>query len=207
MTLAIPLAAASQDDAAAQRSQQREEMKEQRRVVIDSKRAMEISTNLFDWIDLGTINADFGISVSRHVTLHAGLKYNPWKFEPKSGPITLVKNQQKSASLGFRYWPWYVFSGLWFGFKGQYCDYSETGVWRQALDEGKAAGAGLSAGYTLMLNKNVNIEFGAGFWGGYLLEHNLYHCPDPSHKSAPRESGSKAFIALNDINISFHFLF
>ena len=166
--------------------------------------AFDLSTNVFDWADFGTINVDFAMSVSRHITLQAGLKYNPWKFEPKKGPISLVQNQQKSASFGVRYWPWYVFSGWWICAKAQYCDYCEAGVWRQALDQGKALGAGLSAGYTVMINKRFNIEFGAGFWGGGLLEHTLYNAPG---EEVPRESGPKGFIAINDVNISLHWLF
>lgn len=119
----------------------------------------------------------------------------------------MVQNQQKSASLGVRYWPWYVFSGWWVCAKAQYCDYAETGIWRPEYDSGKAVGGGLSAGYTLLISKNFNIEFGAGFWGGKLLEHTLANCPDPDCMDKPRESGPKNFIALNDLNISLHWVF
>ena len=168
----------------------------------------DLSTNLFDWADLGTVNVDFGYALSRHFSLQAGAKFNGWQFKPKDSEFELVENKQLSFSLGARYWPWYVFSGWWVAAKVQYADYEETGIWRQAYDIGKALGAGISAGYTMMITERFNIEAGFGFWGGKLLEHELYHCPGRCYELGDlRESGPKGFIALNDINISFHFLF
>lgn len=185
-----------------------EARKEARTQMASTRGSFDLSTNLFDWADLATLNVDFGVSVARHFSVQAGLKYNPWNFKPNNGPITQVRNQQKSASIGVRYWPWYVFSGWWLCGKVQYCDYSETGVWRQALDVGKALGAGLSTGYTFMINKSFNIEIGAGFWGGRLLEHAMYHCPDECYEwDDAYERGPKNFIALNDLNVSLHWVF
>lgn len=133
------------------------------------------------------------------------MKFNPWSFKTQ-GPITQVQNQQKSASLGVRYWLWYVFSGWWVCAKAHYCDYAETGVWRQAYDVGKAVG-GSFCGVHSVINKSFNIELGAGFWGGKLLDHKLTNCPDPYCMDEPRESGPKNFIALNDLNISLHWVF
>lgn len=181
---------------------------ERRQVAISEQNsAFSISTNLFDWADLGTINLDAGFALSRHFSLQAGVKYNPWSITPSKGEYSLIQNQQLSGSLGMRYWPWYVFSGWWICAKAQYCDFSETGIWRPALDTGKAVGGGLSTGYTILMTKHFNIELGAGFWGGKLLEHNLYHCPDPVHTDFPRESGPKSFIAINDVTISLQWVF
>ena len=201
--LGIPLLASAQTPAT-----KAEARKEARTQMASSRGAYDLSTNFFDWADLGTINVDFGMSFARHFSFQAGLKYNPWNFKINKGPITQMRNQQKSISVGVRYWPWYVFSGWWLCGKVQYCDYSETGVWRQALDMGKALGAGLSTGYTIMLNKKFNIEIGAGFWGGRLLEHAMYHCPDECfERDDAYERGPKNFIALNDLNVSFHWVF
>lgn len=204
----LPLLAGAQTSAPAGSVEPAHATAKEKAMAEGTRGSYDISTNVFDWADLATINVDFGISVSRHLSLQAGLKYNPWKFEPSKGPITLVQNQQKSASIGVRYWPWYVFSGWWVCAKAQYCDYAETGVWRQAYDMGKALGAGLSAGYTLMINKHFNVEAGIGFWGGRLLEHTLYDCPNSCfNDNVPRESGPKNFIALNDLNVSLHWVF
>lgn len=206
LTILLPIWAAAQD-AATRTGKQRAEQRMEQIGRTDTKRAVELSTNLFDWAYLGTINLDAGVSVARHLSVHAGLKYNPWTFKLSDGPITQMQNQQKTASLGVRWWPWYVFSGWWVAGKVQYSDYANTGVWRQAYDKGKALGAGISAGYTLMINKHFNVEFGAGFWGGGLLEHEIYDCPKPSCMEKPREGVSKAFIDINDVNISLHWVF
>jgi len=203
----LPIAAIAQSGEPAHQTGLQKTEQRMAKVQRDTKRAMEISTNLFDWAALGTINLEAAISVSRHFSINVGGKYNPWEFHPKSGPISLIQNKHWMASVGARYWPWYVFSGLWIGAKLQYCDYKETGIWRQAYDQGKALGAGLSAGYTFMISKHFNVELGAGFWGGRLLEHTLYDCPNPSCMDTPRESGPKGFIAVNDINVSLHWLF
>lgn len=177
-----------------------------------SKAAMEqkfdISTNLFDWLDLATINLDASIPVSRHFTIQAGFKYNPWNFKVNKDGITQMRNQQQSVSAGARYWPWGTYFKLWICSKVQYCNYSETGVWRQSLDVGKALGAGLSLGYMWRIGDYLGIELGGGFWGGRLLEHAMYHCPDECYERGDAfERGPKNFIALNDLNISLHWVF
>ena len=162
-----------------------------------------VSTNVIDWANYGTANAEVGFSVSQHISLVAGGKFNGWDF---SNSEHTVYNKNIVGYAGFRYWLWYVNSGLWFQFKGQYADYHITGTWRHALDEGKAAGAGLALGYTFMLSKHVNLELGAGGWGGYLIEHNVYE--DPKNLvPRPKDSGSRAFIDLDNITAAFVFVF
>lgn len=179
--------------------------------VTGKKAAMEqkldVSTNLFDWLDFATINFDASIPVSRHITVQVGGKFNGWEFKNSEGSDSLTKNQQQSVSAGVRYWPWGTYSKLWICSKLQYCEYSETGVWRRALDEGKAVGAGLSMGYLWRIGNHLGIDLGGGFWGGRLLEHALYNCPDPIERDSPRECGAKNFIAINDLTISVHWLF
>lgn len=46
-----------------------------------------------------------------------------------------------------------------------------------------------------------------GFWAGGLLEHALYNCPCEDCLKHPRQTGPKGFVALNDLNISVHWLF
>ena len=165
----------------------------------------DISTNLFDWLDFATINVDASFPVSHHFTVQFGGKFNGWEFASKN--IDNIWNKQQSVSAGARYWPWGTYSKLWICSKFQYCKYSETGVWRSALEEGKAVGAGLSMGYMWRIGNHLGIDLGAGFWGGKLLEYNLYSSPDPTHTDSPRKSGPKNFIAINDLTISVHWLF
>ena len=167
------------------------------------KTQVALSTDLVDWANFGTVNLEAGVSLHQHFSVHAGAKYNPWSFKTHNLGLALY-NKQTTAYAGFRYWPWYVLSGWWVGAQAQYTDYAETGVWRHALDTGKAIGGGVSFGYTLMLHENLNLEFGAGVWAGRRSEHTLYCCPDCMKV---RESGPGNFVALNDISISFMYVF
>lgn len=161
-----------------------------------------IQTNVVQWANLGTVNVATGISLSRHFSAEAGFRYNPFTFQKSSG--LTIKNQQISAYTGIRYWPWYVFSGWWISGRGQWEKFSDTGLWRYALNEGSRAGIVLSAGYTWMINKKINIEFGIGGWGGRYIDHTLYHCPSCMEI---RESGPGGFIALDDLSVSFVYIF
>lgn len=169
----------------------------------ERKTSVALSTDLVDWAYFGTANLEAGVSVHRHFSLQAGAKLNPWSFKTHKLGLDLY-HKQTSAYAGFRYWPWYVYSGWWLGAQAQYTGYSETGVWRHALDTGKALGAGLSFGYTLMLHENLNLEFGAGLWAGRRFQYTLYCCPECLQV---RESGPGNFVALNDISISVMYVF
>lgn len=161
-----------------------------------------LSTNIVEWANFGTVNLECGVSVARHFSVSAGAKYNPWVFRQKSGYPTY--NRQTSGYIGMRYWPWYVFSGWWIGAKGQYMQYSRTGIWRPALQTGTVIGAGLSFGYTLMLHENLNIEFGAGCLAGRQIKYALYECPECMQE---RESGPRNYIGLDDISITLMYVF
>lgn len=163
---------------------------------------ISVSTNALQWANYGTANLEMGISIARHFSLEAGGRYNPFSYSKKSG--LTVRNCQKTAYAGIRYWPWYVFSGWWAGIKGQWSDYSKTGIWRYAVDEGTRFGIGLSAGYTWMISKRINLDFGIGGWGGRQTEYTLYHC---TKCMDIRESGPGNFIALDDVAISLMIMF
>lgn len=161
-----------------------------------------LSTNLVDWASLGTINLEGGMSLSRHFSLTAGGHYNPWEFQTRNGYDMYSK--QTAAYVGARYWLWYVYSGWWAGAKVQYASYSSTGIWRPALEDRQSIGAGLSFGYTLMMHKNLNIEFGAGFWAGRHFRYTLYECPKCMRV---RASGGRGFILPDDISVSVMYVF
>lgn len=162
-----------------------------------------LSTNVIEWANFGTINLQAGLGVSQHFSFSAGVDYNPWEF--RTGRLDLpLYNKQTTVYLGARWWPWYVFSGWWIGVKAQFSDYAETGIWRPALDTGQAVGAGLSFGYTFMLHEKLNIEFGAGVWGGRKVRYNLYCCPECMDI---RDSGARNFVGLDDLSISIMYVF
>ena len=163
---------------------------------------VSISTNALQWANLGTVNANAGLSVARHFSLEAGARYNPFTFHKSSG--MMLRNKQTTAYAGVRWWPWYVFSGWWISGRGQYSRFSDTGIWRYALNEGTGVGLVLSGGYTWMVSKKINIEFSIGGWAGRYLDHKLYHCPSCMEI---RESGPKNFIAPDDVSVSFMYMF
>ena len=168
-----------------------------------SKTQFALSTDVVDWASLGTINLEAGVSVHQHFSVQAGAKYNPWNFETGRLDMPLYAHQT-SAYAGFRYWPWYVFSGWWLGVQAQFTQYEETGIWRPALDTGSAVGGGMSFGYTLMLHEKLNLEFGAGVWAGRRYKHTLYCCPECMDV---RASGPSDFVALNDISVALMYVF
>ena len=163
---------------------------------------VSLGTDAIQWANFGTANLEMGISVHQHLSLNVGGRYNSWDFHSQSG--LLVRNQQAGGYLGLRYWPWYVYSGWWIGAKVQYADYSRTGVWRQALEEGQRVGGGLSFGYTVMLNEHFNLEFGAGVWGGRALKYTLYECPVCMDV---RKMGPCNFMDIDNVSLSMFYVF
>ena len=164
-----------------------------------------VQTNVLDWAALGTVNAEFGVSLSQHFSLVAGGRYNPWEFEDTKHDV-LVRNQQQTAYLGLRYWPWYVNSGFWITAKAQFmASFSNTCIWRPALEEGRnGIGGALSAGYTFMLSKHLNLETGIGAWAGVFQEYSLW---DSQKKYSLRESGRKTFILPDQVSLSLVYVF
>ena len=126
---------------------------------------ISVSTNLLGYSALGTMNADVSYSLSRRWSLTAGAVYNPFTFR-KGDPDRQFQIRQQSYSLGARIWPWHALSGWWFASKVRYQEYNMGGLVSRQTSEGDRVGMGLYSGYTLMLSKHVNMEFGLGFWGG-----------------------------------------
>ena len=141
-----------------------------------SAQEFSLSTNVLDWANLGTANLQAGLSVSRHLSLHAGGRYNNWNFgSAEKG--TAFQNRARTASLGMRFWPWNVYSSWWMGFKAQLEEYNRGGIFRRELtEEGTAAGVGLGFGYSRMISNHWNLDFGLGGWFGKAW-YTQYRCP------------------------------
>ena len=102
-----------------------------------------------------------------------------------------------------RWWPWNVYSGWWLGAKGQFREYNWGGFGSRETEEGYAYGAGLSFGYTWMLHEHINLELGAGAWGGYKT-YTVYSCPLCGRKV---DEGSRWFVMPNEAILSLVFVF
>ena len=161
-----------------------------------------IGTNAVDWLNFGTINAEGSVAVARYVTVNAEYKFNPWTFN-SGNRDTQLQNRQHTAKVGVRWWPWHIYSGWWFGSNLQYQEYNRGGVTSRKAEEGDAFGLDLSAGYTLMLHKHFNLEFGIGAWGGYtaFTEYECTRCGKIIN------GGSKWFVLPNEITVGVVWIF
>ena len=161
-----------------------------------------LSTNMLDYACLGTLNLDASCSVSRRWSITAGVRFNPFTYM-EGDPEAQMQFRQQSYALGARIWPWHTMSGWWFAGKMRYQEYSFGGLWSDETEEGDRGGAGLYAGYTHMLSKHFNIEFGFGFWGG-LDVYRRYSCPVCGSLVS---SGKRLFILPDDLMISIAYVF
>ena len=83
-----------------------------------SAQVFSVSTNALDWANLGTVNAQAGVALGRHLSLHAGARYNNWNFgNAEKG--NAFQNRARTAYLGVRFWPWNVYSSWWFSTRAQ----------------------------------------------------------------------------------------
>lgn len=167
-----------------------------------SAQKWSVSTNIMDYVSLGTINAEGSVATGRHLTVNASARVNPWTFF-KGDNDRQMQNRHQTYAAGVRYWPWHIYSGWWFGAAGQYQEYNRGGIISQKTEEGDAFGLSLSAGYTLMLHKWVNLEFGAGVWGGQKA-YTTFACPKCGKIE---DSGRKWFVMPNDLIVALVFIF
>ena len=105
----------------------------------DEDRNWALSMNLVDYASLGTVQGSIQYGISRHVSIDAAARVN---------------RKSQTFSAGARWWPWYIYSGWWV--KGL----------AQIENKEEAYGAGLSLGYSLLLSRWLNLDFGVGGWGG-----------------------------------------
>ena len=178
-----------------------------------SAQRYSVSTNFAEWANLGTINGEAGVAVAQHFSVHAGVRYNNWTFrkgvpedrfeDPLGDNERQFENRKQAYALSVRYWPWYIYSGWWGYVRGQYMEYNRGGLLRHSAEEGDAYGVGVGAGYTRMIHKNWNIEFGVGVWGGK-TKYNAYRC---TNCGSVISSGEKFFILPDDVFVSLIFIF
>ena len=170
--------------------------------VTASAQRWSLSTNAIDYMNFATLNLEGSAAVSQHISLYAGGRYNPWTLN--EGQENQKQNRQRTMYLGFRYWPWHIYSGWWLGAKGQYQEYNHGGIIKQETEEGDAYGAGVGAGYTLMLSDHWNVEFGGYLWGGRKQPYTVYACPKCGRIV---ETGNKTFLAPDDVILSLVYVF
>lgn len=159
-----------------------------------------VSTNMLGYADLGTLNIEASYGVDRHWSVAAGLKYNPFTYDPDGDS---VRRRQRSVSAGTRYWPWHIFSGWWLSAGLRYQEYNSGGASSPVTTEGDRFGASFGGGYSYMITPRINLDFGLALWSGYDL-YTAYSCPDCGRKI---DEGGKFFILPADLMLALTFIF
>ena len=160
-----------------------------------------VAVNAADAISLGTISVDCSYSTGRHITVNAGARINPWTFQ--SGSSKQFQTRHQTYYAGIRYWYWNAYSGWWTGTKAQFQEYNRGGILSQTTEEGNSYGLTINGGYSLMLSKHLNLDFGIGIWGGTQF-YTEFSCPKCGRITA---SGKRFFILPDELIISLAWIF
>ena len=160
-----------------------------------------IGTNIVDYANLGTLNAESSVAIAQHCSFMAGVRFNPWTFRHGSEDKQF-QNRKRCCYAGIRYWPWHIYSGWWTAVQLQYQEYNRGGLFNWPTEEGDAYGVGLSIGYTLMVHKSFNIEFGVGAWAGSTA-YTAYSCP---YCGDVMDQGTKFFLWPNNVMVSLVYI-
>ena len=172
------------------------------RAVSANAQNLSISTNLIDYASLCTLNLESSYAVSQHWSISASARYNPFTFN-KGDADNQFQYRQQSYALGARFWPWHSFSGWWISGKVRYQEYNWGGILSRETEEGDKVGLGLSGGYTYMISRHFNVEFGLGAWAGRAW-YKKYSCPVCG---LTVDNGRKWFLFPDDFMISFAYVF
>lgn len=143
---------------------------------------ISVSSNLLDWVNVGTVNGAASVALSQHVTMGAEVRYNNWSF----GSVdrgNAFQNKSRTAAVQLRMWPWTSYSSWWFGVRAQIEEYNRGGwifdrrtSYGRVTEEGFAYGAGVGGGYQYMIAKHWNLDLGLGLWAGRRI-YTQYTCP------------------------------
>ena len=159
------------------------------------------SQNLADYLFLGTLNAELQYSIHRSWTLLGGARYNNWTWLHRQE--SQFEARQQTYYLGVRWWPWYTYSGWWLGSRMQFQEYNRGGIFSPETEEGNAYGIGASGGYSVHVNRWLNVDFGLGFWGG-MTRYVTYACPYCGKRTG---EGTKAFFLPDELRVALELVF
>lgn len=161
---------------------------------------LAVSTNIVDYVNLGTMNIEASYGFSRHWSVEAGVKYNPFSFGEGEDA---VQNRQRAFSAGAKYWPWHIYSGWWVAGHVRYQEYNAGGLVSQETSEGDRFGSALQGGYSYMVSQHLNLNLGVGVWAGRDV-YKVYSCPSCGRVL---DHGSKFFVLPSDIIVALAYIF
>lgn len=170
---------------------------------------VSFGTNIIDYLNLGTINAEGQVALSRHVTLALEGRYNDFVFDRQNTEKHL-KNNRHCLSLGVKYWPWVSLSGWYLHFAGQAQDFSRDGLgilnsfsFDKYSVEGWNVGFVAGGGYSYMLTKFLNLDFGVDGWTGYEKYSSMLN----DGQKVSFKSGQRLFVMPCNIRVGLSFVF
>lgn len=152
---------------------------------------MYVSTNLLDYLNIGTINGEFGLSPWPKWSLYARARYNPFTLKMDRQ----IQNRVAGGAVGARYWFWYWGSGWFLDARLGASLYNTGGIWDSFAYEGEAYSLSVGGGYSLMLGPRWNMDFALGVQGGY-TSFTKYACP---RCGKVLEEGKKLFVAPSNL--------
>lgn len=131
-----------------------------------------VATNCLDYLYLVTFNAEFGVNVSSKWSVYLKGKYNPFSFNFGKR----IQHKQATVAAGVKYWFWYTNSGWFVNSHIGYSNYNVGGIIDRYGYQGNAYSLTLGGGYSLILSKKLNLDFGVGVNAGY-TNYKKYMCP------------------------------
>lgn len=152
---------------------------------------MYVASNLLDYLNLGTINGEFGLSPWPKYTLYVRARYNPFTFELDKQ----FQNRVAGGALGAKYWFWYSNAGWFVNSHLGYSVYNTGGILDSYAYEGEALFLTAGGGYSLLLGERWNLDFALGVQGGY-TSFTRYSCP---RCGKVMEKGKKLFVAPSNV--------
>lgn len=152
---------------------------------------MYVATNLLDYVNIGTINGEFGLSPWPKYSLYVRVRYNPFTLRLDKQ----LQNRVAGAALGAKYWLWYSNAGWYINSHLGFSFYNTGGIWNSRAYEGKALSLTAGGGYSLMMGEKWNLDFALGLQGGY-TSFTKYACP---RCGRVENKGKKLFVAPSNV--------
>lgn len=159
---------------------------------------MYVATNLLDYLNLGTINAEFGLSPWPEWSFYIKGRYCPFSYNFQER----IQNRVAGGAAGARYWFWYSNAGWFLNAQAGYSKYNTGGIFDRNAYEGDAFSFAAGGGYSLMLNRRWNLDFALGLQAGY-TSYTKYACPRCG-KVVARDR--KIFVAPADMLVQLSFM-
>ncbi|MBQ7772465.1 MAG: DUF3575 domain-containing protein [Bacteroidales bacterium] len=163
-----------------------------------------VGTNLLSYANFLTTNIDISYAVAKNWSVYIQGKYNPWTFKENQPAQEHMQNRQLTFAAGTRYYPWHVYTGWWASASAQYTKYNTGGIIKTKTWEGEVYGISLGAGYSWLLNKHLNMDFGIGLLVGP-NKYITYACPECGRMDEGKQK--KIYVGPNELLVKLSYLF